>query len=445
MCAADGRPSPLRDDVTNGVSEDVAVHGGGPAFAETSIRAKTWSLFLGLALLMLGNGLSGALLGVRAESEGFGTTVSGLVMTSYFVGFLGGTRYVEHALRTVGHIRVFAGLASTASSVVLLQVIWIDPIAWALLRMSFGLCVAGLYVVVESWLNDLATNRTRGLILAVYMVVSMGALGAGQFLINVGDPEAFVLFALASVLVSMSLVPVALSASSTPPVQVPTTLGFRELVAIAPTGVVSAFLVGVAIGVLIGLGAVYGAATGMSTSELSLFLAAPMLGAVLFQLPIGRLSDRLPRRGVMLAVASAATALAGCMLLVDDTSPIGYAVMCLLGSTLYPLYSLAIAYTNDWLEPGQMMGASAMLVRVNGTGAIIGPLVGAVLLAVDLQFFYWTLIGAQGLIVLFLLQRIVARDPVPIAEQGPFQPFPGRASRMAVRLLHRRPSPPSRP
>lgn len=414
---------------------------GGPAFAETSTAAKTWALFVGISLLMLGNGLSGALLGVRADAEGFGTTVSGLVMTSYFIGFLFGTRYVEQALVSVGHIRVFAGLASTASSMVLLQVIWIHPIAWAGFRFLFGLCAAGLYVVAESWLNDLATNATRGRILAVYMVVTMGSLAGGQFLINAADPEGFVLFALASVLVSMALVPMALSASSSPPARVPTPIGFRDLIRQVPTGIVSSFLVGVATGILIGLGAVYAAASGMSNAELSTFLAAPMLGAVALQVPIGRLSDRFPRRGVMVVVALAATSVATALPFVDTTSWLGYLLMGLLGGAMFPLYSLAIAYTNDWLEYEQMLGASAMLVRVNGTGAIVGPLAGAALLALNLQLFFVALAAAHGVIALFVLQRIVARDPLPFEEQGPFQPFPGRASRMAVRLLTRRRAP----
>ncbi|MDG2113051.1 MAG: MFS transporter, partial [Actinomycetota bacterium] len=334
--------------------------------------------------------------------------------------------------------RVFAALASTASSMVLLQVVWIHPIMWSAFRLVFGLCAAGLYVVAESWLNDLATNATRGRILAVYMVVTMSSLAGGQFLINAADPGGFVLFALASVLVSMALVPMALSASSAPPARVPTPIKLRDLVRQVPTGIISSFLVGVATGILIGLGAVYAAASGMTNAELSTFLAAPMVGAVLLQVPIGRLSDHFPRRGVMVLVALGATLVASTLPFVDATSPIGYLLMALLGGAMFPLYSLAIAYTNDWLEYEEMLGASAMLVRVNGTGAIVGPLIGAALLAIDLDLFFVALAAARGIITLFVLQRIVARNPIPMEEQGPFQPFPGRASRMAVRLLTRR-------
>jgi len=413
-------------------------HPGGPGLGRTSTAAATWALFAGVGLVSLGNGLTGAVVGLRAQAEGFGPTVSGLVMACYFAGFLFGTRYVEYALARVGHIRVFAALASTASSVVLVQVLWISPWSWALLRMLFGLCLAGLYVNVESWLNDLATNQTRGRILAVYMVVSMGAIGAGQGLVNLGEVGGFALFAGASVLVSMALVPVTLSATSSPPAGVPTPLRFRELAGVAPTGMLTSFLVGNAVGILIGLGAVYGAAKGMTDGEVSLFISAPMAGAVILQFPIGRLSDRVSRRGVMLVVAIVGSIAAMVMAVVDLPSGVSVALMVVLGGSIYPLYSLAIAYTNDWLDQSQMLGASALLVRINGTGAVVGPFVVAPLLILGLSLFFWSMAIALGIIALVLGQRIVARDPVPVEDQSTFEVFPGRGSRMAVRLLARK-------
>ena len=170
---------------------------------EPSHAAKTWALFVGLGLMMMGNGLQGAVLGLQAEDAGFGLGVTGLVMTGYFVGFLVGSRYAEHALRAVGHIRVFAALASVASSTALVHAVIVNPIAWAAMRFVFGLCMAGLYVVVESWLNDLASNETRGRLLGLYMLVGMGGLSLGQLLLNAADPLTFTLLAVASMLVSL--------------------------------------------------------------------------------------------------------------------------------------------------------------------------------------------------------------------------------------------------
>jgi len=279
---------------TNAPDDPVARGTSQPFIPKTSVAAATWALFVGLALVMVGNGLNGSVLGVRSEEAGFSLAVTGIIMAAYFAGFLVGTVYTERALKRVGHIRVFAALASTASSVVLLQAVSVTPPTWIITRFLFGACMAGIYVVVESWLNDLATNETRGRLLSVYMFVTMGAVGVGQLLLNVEDNSGFALFIVVSVLVSLSLVPVTLSASSAPPLAVPEPMGFRPLLSRVPTGVVSSFFSGAAAGALLGMGAVYASQVGMSSARLSLFLAAPMVGALLFQFPIGFIADKLP-------------------------------------------------------------------------------------------------------------------------------------------------------
>jgi MFS family permease len=188
-----------------------------------------WTLFVGFALLMIGNGLNLAVLGVRMVDEDFGVRTSGVVMACYFAGFLVGPILVVRWLSGVGHIRVFASLASIASCVVLLQFLWISPPSWALMRLLFGFCMAGLFVIVESWLNDASMAANRGRTLAVYMIVSMGGLGVGQLLIATGDPSGDGLFVVASILVSLSFVPVALAATTdAPPVRVARASGFAS-------------------------------------------------------------------------------------------------------------------------------------------------------------------------------------------------------------------------
>ncbi len=257
-----------------------------------------WTLFVGFAMLMIGNGLNLAVLGVRMVDEGFGVRTSGVVMACYFAGFLLGPVMVVRWLSGVGHIRVFASLASVASCVVLLQFVWISPPSWALMRLVFGFCMAGLYVIVESWLNDASTPRNRGRTLAVYMIVSMGGLGLGQLLIAAGDPSGDGLFVVASILVSMSFVPIALAATTdAPPVRVSPHLRLRELAHIAPTGLVGMVFTGASHGILFGLSAVYATRAGFGPGETALFLALPSIGALVFQWPVGWTSDRLPRRG----------------------------------------------------------------------------------------------------------------------------------------------------
>lgn len=410
-----------------------------PYIPKTSVAAATWALFVGLALVMVGNGLNGSVLGVRSEQAGFSLAVTGVVMAAYFAGFLVGTMYAERALRSVGHIRVFAALASLASSVVLLQALSVTAPTWIGTRFLFGACMAGIYVVVESWLNDLATNETRGRILSVYMIVTTGGVGAGQLLLNVEDTSGFTLFIVVSVLVSISLVPVTLSASSAPPLAVPEPMGFRLLLERVPTGVVSSFFSGAGAGALIGMGAVYASQVDMSPGKLSLFLAAPMFGALLFQWPIGLLSDKFPRRGVLFVVALAAAAGPMLALAAPPDSIVAIFAMVITGGSLYPFYSLTVAYTNDWLRAEEILGASGTLVRINGSGAVTGPLVTAALMAwFGPRLFFWSISGIFVLAGSYVLFRIVSKDALPQDRQRRYVPFPARASSVAANLIPRR-------
>lgn len=407
--------------------------------AERNTAAATWALLLGIGLLMLGNGLQGSLIGIRSESEGFSTASTGLVMAAYFVGLLAGSRAVTRMLRSVGHIRVFAALASMTSTAVLVHAIAVVPAAWFLMRLVTGFCMAGLYVVAESWLNDLATNETRGRLLGVYMVVSMGGLAGGQFLLNAASPDGFELFVIASLLVSLALVPVTLSATSAPPTTTPSPMPIREIALVVPTGLAVAFGVGMAHGSLLGMGAVYATAAGLRPSQVALFVGAPMVGGVIFQLPIGLFSDRVPRRVVMFLVAIAATLCGFGLLLVEPGAPVAYGLMFLLGGASFPLYSLGIAYTNDWLSPHQIMGAAAALVTTNGVGAVLGPLLAAgLILAFGNGLYVVSLIATHGAIAAYLAYRLLTRDGLPIEEQDRFRPIPARASALAISVLGRR-------
>ena len=418
--------------------ESVEVHAG-PLIPKTSVVAATWALFFGLALVMIGHGLSSSLVGLRAEQEGFGLAVSGLVMACFFFGFLAGTKYAEGAMRRVGHIRVFAALAAAASSVVLVQALLVHPLVWAGTRFVFGACMAGIYVVVESWLNDLATNATRGRILSVYMIVSMAGIGVGQLLLNIDDDTGLRLFIVASALVSLSLVPVTLSATSAPPIVVAEPVGFATLWRVVPVGVVSSFLTGTATGSFLGMGAVYASAVDMSAGRISAFLFAPMLGAVVLQWPVGWVSDRVPRRGVMFGVATVGALSALLALAVADGSVVAIAAMFMVGGALFPLYSLAVAHTNDALRSEQILGASATLVRVNGSGAVVGPVLTASLMAVfEPRLFFWVVSCIFAVVGSYLLYGIAGKDAVPLDRQRSYVPFPARASSVAALLIPRR-------
>lgn len=410
-----------------------------PLLARSSVAAATWALFVGLGLVMIGNGLNGSLLGVRSEQAGFSLSITGVIMAAYFAGFLAGAAYTESALRKVGHIRVFAALASLASTVVLVQAVSVEPVTWILTRLVFGGCMAGLYVVVESWLNDLATNESRGQILSVYMIVTMAGSAVGQLLLNVDDSTGFMLFIISSVLVSLSLVPIALSASSLPPLAVPEPIGLSALMGRIPTALAASLFSGAGAGALMGMGAVYASRVGMSSGQLSLFVAAPMVGALLFQWPIGWVSDKLPRRGVMFVVALAAALVPLLALGAEEQSVMAVVGMFLLGGAMFPFYSLSVAYANDWLRAEEILGASATLVRVSGAGAISGPLLAAgMMTAFGPRMFFWTMSGLFAVIAAYILARIVIRDPVPVDHQRRWAPIPARASAVAANLIPRR-------
>lgn len=398
-----------------------------------SAIAAVWALLLGIGFIMLGNGLQGTLLGVRATLEGFPTSVTGLVMTGYYIGFLAGSWLAPKILERVGHIRVFAALASIASSSILIHAILIDPWTWGAMRLATGFAYAGLYVVAESWLNDRATNETRGQILSIYMIVTLGGMALGQLLLNAGDPGDFQLFILISVLISVALVPISLTATRAPDFEAPTPVGLIELYRISPLGIFGSLGMGVAAGTVFGMGAVYAGLSGMNTAQTSLFMGAIITGGMVMQWPVGWLSDIFDRRRVIAAVAFAAAGLA--MIGAYADLPIWGEVLVALafGGASLPMYSLCGAHTNDYLKPDQMVGASSGLILINGLGAALGP--GGVSGAMELlgpEGFFWWLAAIFLVVGMFALYRMVRRPSVPLADQGNFVAMPARGSMISA-------------
>lgn len=395
------------------------------------------ALFAGLGLLMIGNGLNGAVIGIRAGTEGFSVFVTGVVMAGYFAGFLLAPSLVVSRIPKVGHIRVFAGLAATASSAVLIHSVSVTPVTWTLMRFVFGFCMAGLYVVIESWLGEMTDATNRGRTMAIYMIVSMGGLGVGQYLVALADPNGFRLFVVSSVLVSMSLVPITLAATTKAPVvTVPEKMPIRELIALVPTAVVGSFMSGTAIGVLFGLGAVYATRIGLSLERTAFFLVAPTIGGIILQWPIGRLSDRVSRRSVIFAVAIMLGALTSLMAVLPEGDLAIMALMVLLGGLMFPLYSLIVSYALDWTPDGKLIGASGSLIRINGSGALLGPLIAASIMSwLGSQWFFWTMSIAFGVVVVYLVFRISFREALPKERQRDFIPFPARAGALAINIV----------
>lgn len=381
----------------------------------------TWTLFTGIAMIMLGNGLQGSLLGIRASMEGFSTTMTGLIMTGYFAGFLGGSLLVPRWVRNVGHIRVFAALASLASVSILVHAVFVHEQLWILMRFLTGFCYAGLYIVAESWLNEAATNKNRGQLLSLYMIITYGGVAVGQLFLNFSSPNSYELFVVASVLISLALVPMTLSLIAAPPLPTPQFISPLELYRASPLGVVGAVGMGMANGAWFGMSAVYATEIGLEVEQVALFLMSYYIGAVLLQWPIGWLSDRFDRRWVltMVALLSALTSLGILFLAGPENLWLLYLGVALFGGFMSPLYSISIAHTNDFLDRDRMVAASGTLVLVGGVGAIFGPMLASVSMnSLGTDGFFIGLTGVFAVLAMFALYRMTRRASVPLEEQG---------------------------
>lgn len=389
----------------------------------------------GVAVLLLGGGLQGTLLGVRAGLELFPVQATGLIMSAYYAGYLAGFFVSPDMVHRVGHIRSFAVFASIASAVALLHALYVEPLAWGLLRFMSGMCFAGLFMVVESWLNATATNETRGAVLSVYMIVQLTALAGGQLLLNLSDPTGFPLFVITSVLMSLGLVPVALSSTTGPVLTAPTTLALAELYRISPLGVVGCFGSGLALGAFWGMGPLFAFSAGLSTSGVAWFMSLGILGGIVLLWPIGRLSDRHDRRLIITAVAFAivATSLAVAVT-AGRWLGLTLAAIAFFGGCAFPLYSLSVAHLNDSLEAEEMVAASSSLLLVYGVGAILGPYLGSVFMSLVVpEGLFLFVAGAGALVALFALYRMSQRAPVPVEERAGFVALP-RTSPVVLEL-----------
>ncbi len=408
-----------------------------PAAKPVSVLAAigaVWALLLGIALLNLGDGLQATLLGVRAALERFPTPATGLLMSAFYVGFLVGSLATARTVERVGHIRVFGALASLASAAALVYSVFVTPSAWALLRFVSGVCFAGLYIVAESWLNDRASNETRGQLLSIYMLVTYGGIAAGQLLLNVAHPSGYQLFILTSVLISVALVPLLLSAGDAPGFEHATPLKARALYRLSPLGVVATALSGMSSAILFSMGPVYAEGIGLSVRDISYFMTAAVVGCLLLQWPVGRLSDRFDRRRVLACVTFLAALAAAVAVPAASASNAALlvAVACFGGLAL-PMYALAIAHANDFLEPGEMIAASGALVLASGVGAVLGPVSASALMqTTGANGFWWSLAAIHAFIGAFALYRMLRRAAKPLTDQGDYHPVAAHASAVAV-------------
>ena len=340
-----------------------------------TVLGNTWALMLGMMLLMVGNGLQGTLIGIRGEIEGFSTIELSIVMSAYFVGFLGASQLVPELIRRVGHVRVFAALASFISAVLIAYPLLTNPIFWSLGRVVIGFCYCGVYITAESWLNNSVDNEKRGQALSLYMIVQMVGIVSAQGVLALGNPNGYSLFIIISILVSISFAPILLSISPAPAFERTKLMTLSRLFISSPLACVGMFLLGGVFSAQFGMSAVFGAQIGLSLSQISLFVASFYIGAMIFQYPIGWVSDKMDRRLLILLISAAsATGSASAYFAGGYFFALVFAAF-LVGGLTNPLYSLLIAHANDFIEYEDMASAAAGLLFVNGVGAVSGPII----------------------------------------------------------------------
>ncbi|MBF39541.1 MAG: MFS transporter [Idiomarinaceae bacterium] len=369
------------------------------------------SLLTSISLIGVVVGMTSPLLSLRATIEDFGTLVTGFIMSAYFIGYLFGSTRAPKDIRRVGYIRSLGGLAALAAASILVQAIWVDPIVWFVMRFITGFAISGIFVIVESWLNTMADNKSRGTLLSIYLVIIYSGLIAGQLILGVADPAGFVAFAIVALLINLALIPILVSVTVEPTTYENKKVPVFLLLKTVPLGVVNAFIMQACYAMFYGIGPMYASYIGLSVFQITLFMAAFILGGLISQTPFGLLSDRIDRRFVIAICAAGGTAIAVLLSQLGASNAILiYIAVGLLGAFILPLYSLGMAHTNDYLEKDQMVGATGAIIKIGGAGSIIGaPAVAALMQFGAINFFFLLLASLTALVCLYTLYRVTRR------------------------------------
>tara|TARA_R110002124_G_scaffold114535_16_gene269341 strand:+ start:3306 stop:4574 length:1269 start_codon:yes stop_codon:yes gene_type:complete len=392
--------------------------------SETPVRSPllaAGAILFSVALLIMGNGLQVMLLPIRGGIEGFSAFEVGMLGSGYFFGFVLGCAFSPLLIIRAGHIRTFAALVSIASAAALGYPLAVDPMVWVVLRMITGFCLAGLYLVVESWLNDQATNETRGTLISTYVTVNFTVITLGQMMVTLVQPSSFVLFSIASVLVSLAAVPIVMTRSSQPPPITIVRFRPRRMFRLSPTGTVAIFLIGVATGSFWSLGPTYANAASGNVTDAALFMSAAVLGGALLQWPAGKISDLVDRRLVMIGLALISGLLGAVILIVPHVTWLWLLLGLVFGAGLLPSYAIAASHVFDFADRSDYVEISAGLLLLNGLGSTVGPL----LTSLSIELF-----GTSGMfitngvvmigLIAFVAVRLSRREGLPGEEKENF-------------------------
>ena len=395
--------------------------------------APVGALLLSVGLLLAGNGLQGTLLPVRASIENFSPLSIGVLGASYYVGFAFGVMVTSRLIARVGHIRLFTAMVAIASAAPLAHALFVTPVFWWLMRGLNGLCLASLYVIIESWLNESATAENRGTIFTTYTTVNFSVITIGQMLMLIDDPVKFPLYALASILISVAAVPVALSRSPQPPQVDSHRLSLISLFRISPVGVAGVITVGIANGAFWALGPAFVLQSGLHVSEVALFMSATVIGGALSQWPFGRISDHVDRRLMLLITCIAASASGVAIVLAALYMP-GLVIPAgfLFGAFSFPVYALSVAHANDVAKGTDFVAVAGGLLMINGIASVIGPLLasGAMQAGGAAGLFAFTAL-AHVIMAVFTFYRMHRRAAPAPEEKTEFVLMPAHGPRLA--------------
>jgi MFS family permease len=390
------------------------------------------ALLLSASIVLAGNALEGVLLPLRASYEGFTQLQIGLIGSAYYLGLMIGCLVCPIAIARVGHIRAFAVFTAVATISPLAEAIWTVPQVWWLIRGLTGVCFAGILMVFESWLNGMASNETRGRVLSTYTFINLSSVIVGQQLINLGDPKGFELFSLAAIMFSVAAVPVALTLAPTPPPPRRPSIRILWLARLSPAALIGAAGAGLANGAFYSLGPVYANLVGLPVSTIAFFMSLAVLGGALAQWPVGKLSDRLDRRHVLIAVTLGAAVIALILFMMSGAGAdarLKLGLIFLFGVGALPVYWISLAHANDHAEREDSVDVSSNLLLTFSISAIAGPVIAS--LAMDRAgpggLFLWTA-GVHVLVAALVILRTYARAPVPADQRDSYVALPKTSS-----------------
>jgi len=386
---------------------------------------KIYALFLGSALLMFGGGLQGLLLSVRGAEENFSLLALGLIGTGWSVGFVAGSLFVPLVVRRVGHIRAFSVMAAIGTITILLNLMWINDVSWIVLRALSGFCFAGAAMIVESWLNEVSDNRSRGTIFSIYVTINMAASTLGQIAMSVTGTAGYVPFVVGAISFICAVLPTALTSSPQPRPLQSAKLDLRLLYRTSPVAAIAAFSCGMANGAFGTLAPVYGYERGFDAAGIALLFAIPAILGAAAQVPFGRLSDHIDRRLVLIGLSGFAAVVGALTAIINPGAGWGmYLLFAAYGFAANPIYAVAVAHANDFARDGDFAKIAGGMLLILGLGLAIGPALASVIMGawdpvglfVVTAAFHAALAGAAWL-------RMRVRRSVDAAERAPFQPM----------------------